>query len=192
MSEMLMKLPERFQRKVTVCRACWIWTGATAKGYAHYQFEGKLGPGHRFSYEFFHGNIPDGLVLDHKCRNRLCVNPLHLEPVTVHENVKRSLPFRKYATACPNGHEYTDGSYYLVVGKRCKKCAATHGATRRKRAKTNIVRKPHWNSVKTHCPQGHEYTSENARFDKYGRSCRICARLHWRTYMAKKKASRLA
>ena len=59
---------------------------------------------HRWSYEHTYGEVPDGLQLDHTCRNRACVNPEHLEPVTAKENQRRSA--RARITQCPHGHKY--------------------------------------------------------------------------------------
>ncbi len=65
---------------------CWLWIGdCTVRGYG--RFNGQLA--HRASYELFVGRIPEGLVIDHKCRTLCCVNPDHLEPVTQAENVRR-------------------------------------------------------------------------------------------------------
>lgn len=69
---------------------CWNWTGAILKtGYGAMSWLGKNKPAHRIAYEQFVGPIPDGLVLDHLCRNTRCVNPDHLEPVTSTENIRR-------------------------------------------------------------------------------------------------------
>jgi len=107
---------------------CWEFSGkASNRGY--YQFrlpDGTQPPAHRVSYEFFRGAIPEGLHLDHLCRNPCCVNPEHLEPVTIKENLNRGI---------------------------------------------------HKNAVKTHCPQGHEYSEENTHYDPNGhRRCRLCQR----------------
>ncbi len=68
---------------------CWHWTGAkTDKGYGRFYLNGNK-HAHRISYELLIGPIPNGLVIDHLCRNPSCVNPAHLEPVTHVENVKR-------------------------------------------------------------------------------------------------------
>lgn len=93
---------------------CWIWTaGRNRDGYGCFCIGNSRNRlAHRLSYEFFIGPIPDGLCLDHLCRNRGCVNPEHLEPVTHLENMRRSpLDFGVYwrsKTHCSQGHPFDD------------------------------------------------------------------------------------
>lgn len=69
---------------------CWLWSqGLDYKGYAHVKHDGKSRSVHGLHYEFKYGSIPDGLVPDHLCRQRSCVNPDHIEPVTNAENSRR-------------------------------------------------------------------------------------------------------
>lgn len=69
---------------------CWLWLGVKRKhGYGAKFLNGKLVQAHRYIYELHRGPIPDGLFLDHLCRNPSCVNPDHLEPVTNAENLRR-------------------------------------------------------------------------------------------------------
>lgn len=81
--------------------ACWLWTGPPVGRRREYgQF--FVSPGvkvyaHRFAYELLAGPVPDGLTLDHVCRNTLCVRPSHLEPVTLQENIRRAVAARKAA-----------------------------------------------------------------------------------------------
>ena len=69
---------------------CWLWTGGRRGGYGRIKLaETGTVDAHRLSYEHHIGPIPDGLVIDHLCRNRSCINPAHLEPVTTAENIRR-------------------------------------------------------------------------------------------------------
>src|SRR3954467_13693409 len=62
--------------------SCWTWTRGLNNGYGQVCYRGHNHNAHRLSYELFRGPIPDGLQLDHLCRNRACIYPGHLEPVT--------------------------------------------------------------------------------------------------------------
>lgn len=69
---------------------CWLWTGARSNtGYGNIEVDGKCLATHRVSYALTYGSIPEGMVLDHLCSRRACGNPLHLDPVTQRENVRR-------------------------------------------------------------------------------------------------------
>lgn len=108
---------------------CWVWTGGVDRhGYGYW---GRA-LAHRRMYEQHVGPIPAGLEIDHLCRNTLCVNPEHLEPVTHAENVARSRAGqvnrdRMLArTHCRHGHEYTDENTDRSTGwRRCRECNRT-------------------------------------------------------------------
>jgi len=85
--------PEVFWTRVQKRESgCWEWTSnITGAGYGSLSLgAGKNGYAHRYSYELMRGSIPDGLTIDHLCRNTRCVNPDHLEPVTQAENNRRA------------------------------------------------------------------------------------------------------
>jgi hypothetical protein len=84
-------LPARMVRKIDASGECWTWVGAvTSRGYGSFGYEGRIWSTHRLAYELLVGAIPAGLTIDHLCRNKLCCNPAHLEPVTLAENLRRA------------------------------------------------------------------------------------------------------
>lgn len=87
-----LKLKARVLSKVVLTtNGCWSWAAATDKhGYGQISINRSTQLAHRVSYGLFRGSIPEGLVLDHLCRNPICVNPEHLEPVAARENTRRA------------------------------------------------------------------------------------------------------
>jgi hypothetical protein len=123
-------LRERLERLIEPepTSGCWLWIGARdVKGYGAFTAEGVHRGAHRVVYEVFTGErIPDGLTLDHLCRTPCCVNPAHLQIVTMRENTLRGtgLP-AQYAkrTSCPQGHPYDDSNTRRWGGHRlCREC----------------------------------------------------------------------
>lgn len=125
---------ERLLARVQQAEGCWQWLGPVDdEGYARIRVPGfptKLAV-HRVSYEVFVGRIPDGLTIDHLCRNPSCANPKHLEPVPMLVNIRRGhgIGMKNAAkTACRQGHPYVAGSFIEEqvgggkVGRRCVIC----------------------------------------------------------------------
>lgn len=117
---------------------CWLWLGMIKRnGYGTLGVKSGRGwrtqHAHRVSYELACGPVPDGADLDHKCRNRACVNPGHLEPVTRSVNLRRSPVMNRqtHKTHCPEGHPYSGTNNR---GQRiCRVClAAAQARSRRK------------------------------------------------------------
>lgn len=113
---------------------CWNWTGKIHKITGYGNFSANIGDGerktflsHRFSYEAYRDKIPEGMTIDHLCRNRRCVNPSHLEVVTLKENILRGngiSAINKRKTHCIRGHILSDKNLYITPDNRrqCKKC----------------------------------------------------------------------
>ncbi len=127
-----LSISERFFSFVEKTTTCWLWKGALCwDGYAQFRLYGKFPKAHRVSYELLVGNIPEGMTLDHLCRVRHCVNPSHLEVVTLRENLLRgnavsAINARK--RECIRGHSLSGENLVTVVGKRqCRKCNLLRG-----------------------------------------------------------------
>jgi hypothetical protein len=105
---------------------CWIWSSKELwYGYGKYFLGGKLRRAHLVACELAGKQIPEGLVADHLCRVRACVNPDHIEAVTQSENLKRSPLTPAGRTRCGRGHDLTltDSWYYYSGGRRrCRLC----------------------------------------------------------------------
>ena len=111
-------------------RGCLLWQRSVdTDGYGMLGIGGRPLKVHRLSYEHAYGVIPKGLVIDHLCRTRHCVEPTHLEAVTNEENLQRGRGYRRQNGrygACRNGHPYTPENTYTNpnTGKRsCRGCA---------------------------------------------------------------------
>lgn len=138
-------LQERFDAKYIPepNSGCWLWIGSVnTNGYGQIQFGKKLGRAHRVSLYLDGRDIPDGLVVDHLCGNRQCVNPSHLEAVTQQENTVRGMRAhpRKKPSHCGFGHEMVAENTYVRPDTGvwvCIECRRKHGRTycRKVRAK---------------------------------------------------------
>lgn len=124
---------------MTYIGACWTTANNTpdrTTGYVRVRIGRTKVPAHRAVYESIVGPIPEGMELDHLCRNRACVNPGHLEPVSHQENCIRGTVGHHLAerTHCPRGHAY-DATVRLNrgrgVGRRCRTCIREEARRRR-------------------------------------------------------------
>lgn len=138
MAHKLLTDRERFAGKYLVDAAtgCWCWTGALDRdGYGAQFRVGSRTDGtrrhvkpHRWIFAHERGPIPDGMVIDHLCRNRRCVNPHHMEAVTPATNHARGL--RAQRALCPRGHAIAGrNAVKRKGGARCRICSNEYQRT---------------------------------------------------------------
>lgn len=133
---------DRFWSKVAKSDDCWNWTGTRRRGYGQFYYEGRNRSAHRLSYEWANGPIPDGLVIDHICRNPSCVRPTHLRAVTQRTNVLHGPTIIVAAlskTQCDNGHDLSGDNLHIDsrgwrVCRACERARAQRKERRRKAA----------------------------------------------------------
>jgi hypothetical protein len=140
-------LEERFWPKVTLAPAmdCWEWRAYRDQhNYGRISVGGRGGTmdmAHRVAWRLLRGDIPDGLHLDHLCRNPPCVNPWHLDPVTPQINSRRGIAGevngarQRGVTHCPKGHAYDDSNTQVrpTGARRCRACAREYARVYRRR-----------------------------------------------------------
>lgn len=140
-------VPSRLAQRIDPGAAgCWMWTGSTrGAGYGHVSLWGRPWFAHRAVYFILVGDVPEGLQLDHLCRNRRCVNPAHLEPVTSRENILRGIsPAAEKArqTHCIRGHALTGDNIRIQAGRptqrACRACRRQDHASYKRRHRVRL------------------------------------------------------
>lgn len=140
----------RFIRKIEERDGHWLWRAARfrpakyAQEYGYFYYQGRMVYAHRWAYEAFVGPIPEGMTIDHLCRNGLCVYPAHLEAVPHIINIQRGNgqvhPIRREAAGglCRRGHWMdVDNTYVRPSGKTdCRRCHADRNRLARARLPT--------------------------------------------------------
>lgn len=151
-------------------RGCWLWTAAISPdGYGVVKREGRTQLAHRYVYRLMHRSLDPEVKMDHTCRRRDCVNPAHLDPVTVRVNTLRGEgPTAQNArkTACYKGHLFgPENTQTTGRGRRqCRTCLAEQVAARTAQRRTA-----------SECPRGHPLDEANTLPTKSGgRRCRTC------------------
>lgn len=119
---------------------CWLWTGPKDRdGYGQHYLDGKVRVAHRSVYILLRGEIPENNHLHHTCKNKACVNPEHLMPVSYREHASIHRESEGY---CKQGHEFTsDNTMYTSQGyRKCRECHRKHirEYMRRRRSRLDI------------------------------------------------------
>ena len=119
---------------------CWIWRSANSGGYGNFSVNKKQYRAHRVIYELLKSPIPQDMTLDHLCRNRICVNPNHLEPVSRRENILRGIGLAAKngkKSHCLKGHPFDEFNTYLPKdgSRQCKTCRKERKSAEKKERK---------------------------------------------------------
>lgn len=133
-------IEERYWAKVDKSGECWIWTGARLpRGYGRFGVRaGDCRYAHRLAYEWLVGPIPHGFVIDHLCNRPWCVNPAHLEAVTIQVNTARGYSnpiitsLNTGKTHCPHGHPYNEANTYVWAKTGWRQCLTCKRANARR------------------------------------------------------------
>lgn len=141
------RLPEKFRNKFVVLdNGCWQWQGAkNSHGYGEITINKAGLASHRVSYEYLVGEISDGMTIDHLCRNRACVNPEHMEAVSIRENILRGVSpsaINARKTHCLKGHKLEGDNLYLRKTKferRCRECYRQRTTLWRKKGRSECA-----------------------------------------------------
>lgn len=134
-----------FWVKVQKTDTCWLWTGALDKGYGKFWFKQKIMQAHRVSWFLANGSFPS-LPLDHLCRNRACVNPAHLEPVTNKVNVLRGVGFAAQnakKSCCKYGHPFSAENTYSYPARNMRQCRTCNRIRDRKKYEKRLANRAH-------------------------------------------------
>jgi hypothetical protein len=123
-----------WQRVERLQNGCWLWKGGHSiennqrRPYGRFKIKGKYVFAHRFSFQMKYGEIPKDKVLDHICNNTMCVNPDHLQIVTIKENILKGNGFgaiNKRKEFCPKGHPLKEGNLVSWALKQNKRLCLT-------------------------------------------------------------------
>lgn len=156
---------------------CWEWTHGKQNGYGRYVMNGGTLNAHRIAWESLNGPIPEGLTVDHLCRNRGCQNVAHMELVTGAENTRRANT--RTAPACRNGHPYPEGWADRPNKKKgCPTCQ-----------KAGVERHLARIASGEHVPQQRALVCVNGHPKDGPGGCRVCMRAARLRYEAKKRAA---
>jgi hypothetical protein len=117
-----MKLADLLDQRTRKTATCWIWTGTiNDSGYGRMNYQGRDQRAHRLALQAIGVEMPDGMMVDHTCRNRACVNPAHLRVVDAKtntiENSESIAALNAAKTHCKNGHEFTPENTRITTSK---------------------------------------------------------------------------
>lgn len=131
------KATERFLSsfEIDIRSGCWFWTKhLTWHGYGRFWTDNREWPAHRYSMLLFKGEYHEfpKLIIDHKCRNKNCVNPDHLHYVSYEENMKNMVRRSHYSTTCRRGHPYNEKKNARTYPNGYRYCRACHNLRQRK------------------------------------------------------------
>lgn len=165
---------------------CWIFTGAKTTGYGAVAVRrGHVALAHVLMYEHANGPKPKGFDVHHRCSNRACCNPAHLELIGHADHSRHHWTKAARATHCSRGHAWTpENTYRYASGRICRRCAIDRAAARKRR-----LHPPR--PARTHCDSGlHAWVPESwQRLHGVAvKRCRPCAQERQRKRRAAKKS----